>query len=187
MNDDLRSDLEKYQDQWEKAIKDGVFADAPKPEKPAAGSWFGHSNVQDSEIEEKEVEDWENIYNMADPDFKDGGEQLIQEETEPTGEILKKVASRMANTHNPLSKQSLGNDQDIVVNQNWGVGGKEIEELAEMKIKLEQLESRLNAEEGMGKSGKGISEQIKNLKKQIDELSNSLNGNRIGDSESRLA
>ena len=192
MNDDLRSDLEKYTDQWEKALKDGVFADAPKEQRPGQGTmkpnWFGHSSVEDSEIEQEEAEDWENLYKMADPDFKGGGEELIQEETEASTDKLKKVATRMANSHNPVNSDSLGHDQDVVVTQNWGFGGKEIEELAEMKIKLEQLESKLNAEEGLGgKKAKSISEQIKSLRQQIDGLSDSLNGSRLGDSESRLA
>lgn len=178
---DFRSDLEKYQDQWEQALKDGVFKDAPKPAVPSHPDWFGHSqNVSDTEIDDVDAEYWKQM-------MDEGGEELLQEETEPTKEELKKMTSRMANAHNPVFPQSLGNDQDVVVAQNWGVGGKEIEELAEMKIKLEQLESRLNAEEGMGKSGKSISEQIKNLKKQIDELSNSLSGNRMGESSARLA
>jgi hypothetical protein len=178
---DIRSDLEKYADQWDKALKDGVFDDAPKSPSPRHTDWFGHSSsASDTEINDEEAEYWKQIAN-------DGPEELIQEENEPTKQELKKMTSRMANSHNPVHPQSLGNDQDVVVTQNWGVGGEEIEELAEMKVKLEQLESRLNAEEGMGKSGKGISEQIKSLKKQIDELSNSLNGNRMGESSSRLA
>lgn len=190
MNDDLRSDLEKYQDQWEKALKDGVFADAPKTQKPGQGTmrpdWFGHSSVPDSDIEQEEAEDWENLYKMADPDFQ-GGEELLSEESEASTDKLKKMATRMANSHNPVHPDSLGHDQDVVVSQNWGVGGREIEELSEMKVKLEQLESRLNAEEAMGKNGKSIAEQIKNLRKQIDSLSDSLNGTRMGDSEVRLA
>lgn len=190
MNDDLRSDLEKYQDQWEKALKDGVFADAPKTQKPGQGTmrpdWFGHSSVPDSDIEQEEAEDWENLYKMADPDFQ-GGEELLSEESEASTDKLKKMATRMANSHNPVHPDSLGHDQDVVVSQNWGVGGREIEELSEMKVKLEQLESRLNADEAMGKNGKSIAEQIKNLRKQIDSLSDSLNGTRMGDSEARLA
>lgn len=177
---DIRSDLEKYTDQWDKALKDGIFDDAPKSPSPRYTDWFGHSSsASETEINDEEVEDWKHIAN-------DGPEEILQEETEPTKQELKKMTSRMANSNNPVHPDSLGNDQDVVVNQNWGVGGEEIEELAEMKVKLEQLESRLNAEEGMGKSGKGISEQIKSLKKQIDELSNSLNGNRMGDSSKRL-
>lgn len=190
--DDIRTDLEKYQDQWEKALKDGVFADAPKEQRPGQGTmkpnWFGHSSVEDSEIEQEEAEDWENLYNMTDPDYKGEGEELIQEESEAPTDKLKKAAIRTANSHNPVHPDSLGHDQDVVVTQNWGFGGKEIEELAEMKIKLEQLESKLNAEEGLGgKKAKSISEQIKSLRKQIDGLSDSLNGSRLGDSEHRLA
>jgi len=181
---DIRSDLEKYTDQWDKAIKDGIFDDAlksPKSPSPRHTSWFGHNtNASETEINDEEAEYWKQVMDEG------GGEELIQEETEPTKKELKKMTSHMANAHNPVSQQSLGNDQDVVVAKNWGVGGKEIEELAEMKVKLEQLESRLNAEEGMGKSGKSISEKIKNLKKQIDELSNSLNGDRMGESKERL-
>jgi len=176
--DDMRTDLEKYADQWDKALKDGVFDDAPKPAVPSHGDWFGHSsNVADTEIDYSDADYWSQLA---------GGDELLQEETEPTPAELKKMVSRMANSNNPVHPNSLGNDQDVVVTQNWGTGGEEIEELAEMKIKLEQLESRLNAEEGMGKSGKSISEQIKGLKKQIDDLSNSLNGNRMGESTPRL-
>jgi hypothetical protein len=177
---DFRSDLEKYTDQWEKALKDGVFDDAPKSPSPRHTDWFGHTtNASETQIDDEDVENWNQIFN-------DGGEALLQEEKETPKDELKKMSSRMADSNNPVHPDSLGNDQDTVVVQNWGVGGKEIEKLAEIKIKLEQLESRLNAEEGMGNSGKGISEQIKKIKKDIDELSNSLNGSRMGDSTERL-
>lgn len=183
--DDMRSDLEKYQDQWEKALSDGVFDSVEEtPKSPVQNNWFGYSpDVSNTEIQDTEADYWKKV--LAGEE-EGGSEELISEESEPTKEELKKMSSRVANAHNPVSMQSLGNDQDVVVTQNWGVGGKEIEELSEMKVKLEQLESRLNAEEGMGKTGKSISEQINALKKQIDELSNSLNGNRLSDSNDRL-
>jgi protein subunit release factor A len=178
---DIRSDLEKYTDQWEKALKDGVFDDAPKSPSPRHTDWFGHStSASETEINDEEAEYWKQM-------MDEGGEELIQEENEPTKDQLKKMNSRLANSHNPVHPDNLGNDQDVIVNQNWAVGGKEIEELAEMKVKLEELESRLNADEAMLKPTVKVTEQIKNLKKQIDELSNSLNGNRMGDSTDRLA
>lgn len=182
----MRSDLEKYQDQWEKALADGVFdgAEDDAPKAPVQNNWFGYSpDLSKTEINDTEADYWKRV--LAGEE-EIGDEGLLSEESEPTKDELKKMSARAANTHNPVSLQTLGNDQDVVVTQNWGVGGKEIEELTEMKVKLEQLESRLNAEEGMGNKGKGISEQINALKKQIDDLSNSLNGNRLSDSDDRL-
>lgn len=180
---DIRTDLDFYQSQWDKALEAGVFKDAPKTMgNNSRVSWFGNiNNHEDAGINDSDLDGWKDIDNMVS-----GNDQLLSEERVPEKGRVEKVAKVMGNTHNPVYPQSLGNDSDVVVDQNWGVGGEIIEKLAEMKLELDKLLSRFIAEETMGNKTDKIANQIDALKNQIDELSNSLNGSHMGESEGRL-
>ena len=47
-----------------------------------------------------------------------------------------------------------------------------------MKVRLGKLESKLNSLEGKGENGKTVQSQIDKMRKQIDKMSDELNGNR---------
>jgi len=75
------------------------------------------------------------------------------------------------------------------VTNNWGVGGKEINDLEDLKKRLYDLEVDLNksgiikAEKGKKKNTEStILKSMEDLKNDIDELSDKLNGNRTDES-----
>jgi len=177
---DVRNDLEKYADQWQKALADGVFADAPKPPKPVPQEdFFGQYPTLDVEetLNEVDAKYWNQVYRLS----QNAGDapDILSEDARPTETELKDFAKAVSSAANPIYPSSIGKDQDVSVTPNW-TDGKELTELAELKANLEKLESKLNAEEAMGKDGKSIHSKIESLKKQIDELSDSLTPHRWG-------
>ena len=78
----------------------------------------------------------------------------------------------------------------VKVTKNWGVGGKDLNDLADLKKRLYDLEVKLS-QAGILKGQKGkkkkdsdentILKSMEDLKKDIDDLSDKLNGNRTDD------
>jgi hypothetical protein len=185
MKKDMRDDFDKWTDQWEAAQKEGIFADAPKPAPQPIADFFGqYPTVDDKPLKDVDAEYWNQVYRMSQgdhdaPDVTQYQDDLLQEEKLPTKDELANVAKVVGSTSNPIQPTSVGKDQDLVVTPNW-TDGKELVELSEMKAKLEQLESKLNAAESFGESSKGIQGKIDALKQQIDDLSDSLTNHRFG-------
>jgi len=188
---DMMDDINKYAAIWDAAQEKGIFKDAPKPPQPRnqddedsffGADFFGQNRSAEYDIDEpiNEVDSkyWATVSRMADPTGK-YIDPLLVEESVPSKENTKKAAEKMSGAHNPVYPNSVGKDQDMNVAQNWGVGGKEHFQLEDLKVRLEKLESKLNGIESKGDSGKGTQDKIDSLKKQIDELSDSLNGDRF--------
>ena len=188
---DMMDDINKYAAIWDAAQEKGIFKDAPKPAQPrnqdAEDSFFGsdffgqHRSPEydgDEALNEVDTKYWATISKMADPLGK-YVDPLMMEETVPSKENTKKASEKMAGAHNPIYPASVGKDQDVVIAQNWGTGGKEHFQLEDLKVRLEKLESKLNAIESKGDSGKDTQNKIDSLKQQIDDLSDSLNGDRF--------
>ena len=187
---DMMDDINKYAAIWDAAQEKDIFKDAPKPPKPrnpdAENSFFGsdffgqnHSPEYDIDAPLNEVDSlyWKRCAQLADH----SGQYVdpLTEVTAPSKEETKDFAGKMASTHNPVYPNTLGKDQDIEPTQNWGVGGKEHFQLEDLKSRLEKLESKLNAMEAQGESSKDTQTKIDSIKKQIDDLSDSLSGNRL--------
>lgn len=179
---DMMADINKYAKIWDAAQEKGIFDDAPKlaqPRQDVGDDFFGQSLSpeydMDRPLNEVDVKYWAKISRMADP-----GQYVdpLCEESDVEKSNAKKVAEKMASAHNPIQPYSVGKDQDVNPTQNWGIGGKEHFQLEDLKVRLEKLESKLNAIESKGDSGKDTQSKIDSLKKQIDDLSDSLNGNR---------
>lgn len=174
-------DLDKYKDQWEKALKDGFLDSSPHLPPPNPPSDFGQSDFfgqwdavdQDAPLNECDAKYWNKVYRLSNN--QGDAPCPIKEEAEATKDQIKKTTSKIANAANPVYPTSVGKDQESKVTANWS-DGKELQELAQMKMRLEKLESQMNAKEGMGK--KGNISKIESLRKQIDELSDSLAPNR---------
>lgn len=188
---DMMDDINKYAAIWDAAQNKGIFKDAPKPPQPRnqddedsffGADFFGQNRSAEYDVDEpiNEVDSkyWATVSRMADPTGK-YIDPLLAEESVPSKENAKKASEKMSGSHNPVYPNSVGKDQDVNVAQNWGVGGKEHFQLEDLKVRLEKLESKLNGIESKGDSGKGTQDKIDNLKKQIDELSDSLNGDRF--------
>lgn len=183
MSGNMMDDINKYAKIWDSALEKGIFNDAPKP-KPAnpadedsffGADFFGQNRSDEYDIDaplnEDDTKYWAEVCRMANPN-----KPTKLNETVAPKEELKKMVDRVAGSHNPIYPSSTGKDKDPQVAQNWGVGGKEHFQLEELKIRLEKLESKLNALESKGDSGKETQTKIDNLKKQIDDLSDSLSG-----------
>ena len=179
---DMMSDINKYAAIWDDALAKGIFADAPKPPQAAEpgetadffGQYLSDDYDMDKPLNEVDVKYWAQVSQLA------GQGQSFMEETTPSKPEVKKVAEKLAGAHNPVPPETIGRDQDVDITQNWGVGGKEHFQLEDLKVRLEKLESKLNALESEGKSGKDAQSKIDGIKKQIDELSDSLSGDRLG-------
>jgi hypothetical protein len=93
---------------------------------------------------------------------------------------MSKMARGLSHTANPVYYYSYGKDQDLHVTPNWS-SGVELEELHNIKVELEQLESKLGAAETLGKDTKKLKSQLSELKTKVDELSNSLTPSFLSD------
>jgi hypothetical protein len=183
----MMDDIQKYSAIWDKALENGFLKDESKPKKTnnpnAENSFFGsdffgqnYSDEYDIDtpLNESDTEYWKKVSFMA-------GMNVISEETKPSKSEIKTNAEKMANVHNPVYSASIGKDgfNPSLVTQNWGVGGKEHFDLEDLKKRLEKLEITLSSFNLEGKPTKKIEKKIKNIKKDIDDLSDSLNGNRF--------
>lgn len=89
-----------------------------------------------------------------------------------------KIAKSLSRSPNPLYHYSAGKDQDLHVTPNW-TDGEGLTELHDMKIKLHQLEGKLNAMIGEGKPDRQVRQlesELRKLRDRLDELSDSLHG-----------
>ncbi len=83
-------------------------------------------------------------------------------------------ASQLGRTPNPIYYYSHGKDENLHVTPNWG-SGPELEQVAEIKEELFELENKINALEGQGKyDNKGLEKKIKELHDRLDDLSDQL-------------
>jgi hypothetical protein len=86
------------------------------------------------------------------------------------------VVKSKANAANPVNPASVGKDQDYKPNM---ADVYQLEQLHDMKIKLYDLECKLNEKDALAKSKEGvkIQVQIEDIKKKIDELSDAITPN----------
>lgn len=194
----MMDDINKYAAIWEKAQSKGIFDNAPRPPVPsepdASADFFGQYKSDDYDIDgamhltEGEVKYWADMAKIAA--VRSAYHMPLNEEREMDSSTIKKSSNRLGSTFNPVYPNTVGKDQDlgtpVKVTQNWGVGGKELNDLADLKKRLYELEVKLSqsgiikAEKGKKKKDSGESTILKgmdDLKKQIDDLSDRLNGN----------
>ena len=188
MNDQDYNDFEKWQSQWDAALKTDAFKDK-KPANPSAATgftdFFGVTNSQSTEGNNiPDTEYWNNLYGLSkdyapeenrldaphDDDHLEG--DLIQEfEVEP-----KTMAKAMASSPNPIKPSSIGMDQDVKnpvsVGGTYDVG--DIQNLENLKVKLHNLLHKLSSIEGLADTNSKLESQIQSLQKQIDEISDGL-------------
>lgn len=186
-----RQEMEKWQDQWQKAVDDGVFEGAPKPASPKTGtSFFGciTSKSEDSEvINEVDAQYWKSIAEMgADgnvPDPIEASKKMIEREQDQDviihetkeQEEVGKVARTILKSPNPVRHHSVGKDQDLTPQSLSSTFSEEdIESLHELKIQLHNAQCMLSSNQIEGKSTKSVETKINNLKQKIDELSDAM-------------
>jgi hypothetical protein len=174
---DVQNDkFDQWCDQWADAQDKGLFDDAARPASPTPqtsdASFFGplDTNPTDSP-HDADVAYWKSIHAAANhgdvaPDPLDGP-QLLQE-----GELQK---YKDGYPPNPMYGYSQGEDQRLAARQlDLTFDEEDIEELAEMKKDLYDLEVQLGTAEVNGKSSKQIESKINSLKDRIAKLSSSM-------------
>ena len=195
----MMDDINKYAQIWDSALAKGIFADAPKPPAPsepeASADFFGQLKTDvydmDGVLTEGESKYWAQIAKSAAQ--RTPYHMPLNEERDMDAATVKKHANRLGSTFNPVYPNTVGKDQDlgtpVKVTQNWGVGGKELNDLEDLKKRLYELEVKLSQsgiikpEKGKKKGGaeSTILKGMEDLRKDIDELSDKLNGNRADD------
>jgi len=150
MNNDVartRDDLDKWTAQWDKAQADGVFEDSPK-------------QIQQLDLSPDGATDWQ----KANP-------ELLQEDNKDAGN----VAASIAQSPNPVRQSTAGKDQELEPGPlGLTFSEKDIEDLSELKIKLHNLQDKLNTFEGRGENSTKFESQINSVKDKIEELSTAM-------------
>jgi hypothetical protein len=198
----MMDDINKYAKIWDSALAKGIFDNAPKPPAPAepeaSADFFGQLKTGEYDIDgplhlnEGEVKYWAEMAKSAG--IRSAYHMPLNEEKEMDKPTIKKRSNKLGSTFNPVYPNTVGKDQDlgtpVKVTQNWGVGGKELNDLEDLKKRFYDLEVKLSqagiikAEKGKKKKADSESTILKgmdDLKKQIDELSDKLNGNNSDD------
>lgn len=167
---DDRQQFDKWVQMWDQAL-----AGMPKPEPAKATfSFFGPQSVvpdEDAAPEAGQVSHWQSVLERADG--------LLNEAKEEGAPLASGPGPGVKFTHNPVHFASHGSDQSPSPNQPARVtpnftGGDDLRQLEELRVKLEKLESSLNAAAGVSKPTKDFQSQIDSLWKKIDALSNKL-------------
>ena len=201
MHQDESDQLENWAQMWDKAQAKGIFEDAPKPpaisEKHAYDSFFGPQDTNQKDApDDFESKYWANVYNTSMgappdpepertiPDDDSGEVAMIHDSVKKHKHVIKENvgakdvghrAKVMAQSANPIRAGSVGMDQDM---SPYSLGltfsPQDIEGLADLTVKLHNLQDKLNSFEGKGQSGQRHESQIKSLLNQINELSDSL-------------
>jgi len=202
--------FDKWTQQWDKALADGVFGskDAPKPEAKdkGAANFFGQTNISDSdaeaELESSDVDYWNNVVNYSEsesllteekkesaPEVVDMFKSLKNPElstvkssdpVEDMADLIEKT-KKMNKSQNPVDYMSTGKDSKLKVTNGWS-SGEELESLIELKKKLHELQVSLTSKETLDQKTDAASKEIEKVLSMIDKVSDSM-GNRRFKSE----
>jgi len=176
-------DFGKWCDQWDKALEDGLFDDAPKPNKPSSPpdlSDYDAESLPDHSaggmLNEVDAKYWKSVYKLSS---NQGDSPDVIKEASPNAKELGKRAMVVANEPNPVRINTVGKDQDARSDLSTSDA---FHKLSELKKELHSIGDQL-AE--MGDSNLDvIYSKIDKIQSKIDELSDSLVPNYVSDSES---
>lgn len=86
------------------------------------------------------------------------------------------AVAKSTSSSNPVKLTTTGPDQDLTVTPNFS-DGKELRELHDLKLKIEDLERKFHEAEVKNNSKKenSLNKEIASIRNKIEELSNSLN------------
>lgn len=165
MADDYRTEFEKMQDQWDAAVRDGVFKDSskpplPSPDDPTPLKDYGMSremaSVAGASERMSDADYWTAVFRASN------GERVA----EPGPGVLSEGSG--GRSPNPIPLWTRGVDAENRV-ARW-CDLDDLNKLIEMKKDLHALGDKVAALRG----GEGVAKKIKGLQKQIDEISDSL-------------
>ena len=149
--------FKQWIDDWDNAVKSGIF-EKTLPETQS--------------LNQDHLVVWKQILHLEP--------ELL---TEASKEDLSKAAEIIANSPNPISPTTLGQDSKLKVTPNW-TSGKELEALAELKQRLYDLEVKLGEADTKSDDPTALEKQFEKLKQDMDDLSNSLTPDMVSQSES---
>jgi hypothetical protein len=167
----ILDDLNQWAEKYEKAVKDGVFADAPQEHTPSqqtakSTSFFGPYDANPSStVSDEDAAYWRSISGVA-PD-------LIQEQQYDANKAAK--ASGVHSTPNPPRFNTLGPDQ-AGSPESLGAtyNDEDLDKLADLKAKLHELLVKVTKYETDGKSVGSLDKQVQDLTAKIDDLSTAM-------------
>jgi hypothetical protein len=184
-------DFGKWCDQWDKALDDGLFDDAPKPNTPSsppdlsgydAESLPDHGKSTDGILNEVDAKYWNSVYKLSSnqgesPDVVN--ELSSKEGNSPSPKELGKRAMVVANEPNPVRINTVGKDQDARSDSSTSDA---FHKLSELKKELHSIGNKLA--EMKDSNLDAIYSKFEKISSKIDELSDSLAPNYVSDSES---
>ena len=155
--ENIEDQFDKWTQQWDKALKDGVFPPAKPAEPVGKSNFFGQTQVDDSKLdpEDKEVSYWNDIAHYSE-------------------------AKKIANSSNPVDYKNLGKDAKNIPTE-WG-SGKNFTKLTELKKKLFDLEVKFLSIHAIGNNDKaldGVKDEMEQVSKMIDKLSDKMASLRL--------
>jgi hypothetical protein len=200
--DDINKWADQYEKAQADGVFDDAPMPPGATKQTADVSFFGPANTKPTaDINSVDATYWNKIKELSMSDdptasfsldsFSDNEElageedKLIQEQTKkevlsiPMDQPLGDLAKTAADSPNPVEPPSVGKDQRRRVTPNW-TDGQELRELDELKRSLYDLEVKLSGPDGLinsggvGQNNDKVEQQIEALKRDIDELSNTL-------------
>jgi len=194
----MEDDFEKWVSAWaaaEQEIAQERQTKEPEPEPPSRTSYFsGSPSDQDyHDSEDGQADDWNNLYSRAmeidfsQPDtlITDGvnvayaGEEGYGKQTIPPLGKSPTPGGKKVYTNQPIHFASAGEDQEgddghVRVTNNWNQG-KELEELSDIKTRLEAMERRAHSSDVLKKKDFGsLKTQLEGMRKRVKQLSEKL-------------
>ena len=185
--------INQWADDYEKAMEDGVFDNAPQSPVPSSQtadpSFFGLTQTNPTpEVSRPDAEYWAQLNDMvgnSNSKYETDEQQVINED-EDKEEVVEEAVDpdkfdglkdhpmvKGALSPNPVRPWTIEKDQRRRVTPNWGAG-EELNELAELKKNLYDLECKLSGQDGLLVDNENITKKLDNLKKQLDALSDEL-------------
>jgi hypothetical protein len=170
------NEFNNWVDQWDKALKDGIFKDLPKEDititnnEPSKESFFGDLNInQNSEPSEEEVGYWNDVNNYSE-------DVVLNEESK--FKKINKIKSKAANSPNRIDFSTVGKDSKQPSSKGF-VSVDLIEKLRKLKDDLYNLENKSLTKEALGENYKKVEKEIEKLHSIIDDISDELNQARF--------
>ena len=138
-------DFGKWCDQWDKALEDGLFDDAPKPNTPSSPpdlSDYDAESLPDQSVDgmlnEVDTEYWKSVYNLSSN--QGDAPDVTKEANSPKAKELGKRAMVVANEPNPVRINTVGKDQDARSDSSTS---EAFQKLTELKKELHLIGNKL--------------------------------------------
>ena len=179
-------DFGTWCDQWDKALVECLFDDAPNRNKPSsppdlsdydAESLPDHGQSADGMLNESDAEYWKSVYKLSSN--QGDAPDVTKESNSPNAKELGKRAMVVANEPNPVRINTVGKDQDA---RSDSPTSEAFQKLTELKKELHLIGNKLA--EMKDSNLDVLYSKFEKIQKQLDELSDSLVPNYVSDSES---